>query len=188
MSIGIFPNGFWDNDTRERAKLAASQAAHDPAVSVQERAFAVLTWARAHYWRAREALEVAPRAVRRQVHGSRYYPGYELEFDVYVEHWLAAVAPRLNIPPAVLAVLSEIYGYNPCPHRCLPPGRSMYVNPNTLPAAERWPEPEDPGPRPGSRKRLRIGDCIRLKVPTMGGYRGLATVTDAELEASGIWS
>jgi len=165
----------------EYPEREAPHVLHDPASSVPAKAGAVLRWCEAHYGRAAEDLERAPVAFRRKVHGRRYCRGYALELDTYTRHWLAAVTYGGNshVSPEVLRSLADTYGYHPVRSAYLPPGRTLYINPACLPVGACWPLPETRPALHGSRaKVLRIGDRIRLKVPTLSGWTGTATVTE----------
>lgn len=171
---------------REAMKAEASRIVHDPNASPPRRAHALLHWCEAHYWRAREHLDRAPLSFLRAILEVSVPRGYELELDTYTRHWLAAVAPSIPGAEDLLGVVSEHYGYRP--ERCayLPPGRTCYVDPMTLPASARWPEPNLRPPRKGKAAHLlRRGDVIRLKVRTMGGFKGLGVVTEDMVSPGG---
>ncbi len=163
---------------REAMKTEASRIVHDPDASTDARAHALLLWAQAHYWRAREHLDEAPLSLRRAVYGRPIHRGYQLELDLYTRHWLAAVAPMISGAACLVPLVGEQYGYLPERCACLPPGRSIYVNPMSLPESDRWPEPNMRPPRKGKASQLlRRGDVIRLKVRTIGGFKGIGVVT-----------
>jgi hypothetical protein len=172
---------------REAMKTEASRIVHDPSASEMQRAAALLRWSEAHYWRAREHLDTAPLSFLRAVLVRMVPRGYELEIDTYTRHWLAAVAPSIHGAVDLIDVIGEQWGYRP--ERCayLPPGRSIYVDPETLPASARWPKPDMRPPRKGKAARLlRRGDVIRLKVRTMGGFKGVGIVTEDMTHPGGV--
>ncbi len=178
-----------DYQDREAMKTEASRIVHDPAVSECQRAHALLQWAEAHYWRARESLDEKPHSFLAALLGRSIPRGYELELDTYTRHWLAAVAPSLPGATDLIPVIGEQYGYRP--ERCayLPPGHSLYIDPVTLPASARWPEPNMRPPRKGKASHLlRRGDVIRLKVRTMNGFKGVGVVTADMARPGGLVS
>jgi hypothetical protein len=171
---------------REAMKLEASRIVHDPHVGAPGRAQALLLWSEAHYWRAREHLDAQPPSFLSKVLGRKLPRGYELDIDVYTRHWLAAVAPSIPGAADLVDVIGKQYGYRP--ERCayLPPGRSMYADPRTLRESDRWPEPNMRPPRKGkAAQALRRGDVIRLKVPTMSGFKGVGVVTEDMVHPDG---
>lgn len=171
---------------REAMKAEASRIVHDPSASPARRAHALLHWCEAHYWHAREHLDAMPIGFQRKVYGWHAPRGYELELDTYTRHWLAAVAPSIQGAVDLIDVIGEHCGY--LPERCayLPPGRTSYVDPMTLPASARWPEPNLRPPRKGKGAHLlRRGDVVRLKVRTMDGFKGVGVVTEDMVHPGG---
>ena len=79
----------------------------------------------AHYWREKNALEKSNAKFRRRVHGVRYSPHYELDIDVYTRHWMWANADRC-LPPEVIAMITDFWGYRQEEHKMMPKGLSMY--------------------------------------------------------------
>ena len=116
-----------DYANRELLKREAG-AVHAAGGALHDRAWALLYLIEAHYWRAKQAVDAAPPAFRRRVHGARYSPEYELCIDVYTRHWLHANGVRLGRPDE-LAYLSNEFGYSPEANACLPTGASEYQIP-----------------------------------------------------------
>ena len=61
-----------DYAEREQQKAEAWRLIAGEGNSLAIKAQALLRVIEAHYWRAREHLEVLPRAVQRRIHGKRY--------------------------------------------------------------------------------------------------------------------
>jgi len=86
---------------------------------------AILIVIEMHYWRAREGLEAATKAIQRKIHGKRYSPHYELNIDVYTRHWLAANGDRI-CGPELLAEIEDSFGYTKERSKFMTDGSSDY--------------------------------------------------------------
>lgn len=113
-----------DYRQREILKHEASVVFHSDA-DMPTRARALLYWCEAHYWRARSSLGVMPKAFQRKVHGKNYFPGYELDIDVYTRHWLWSMGEKLATND-VLDYLADVFGYTPEKSKFLPKGYTEY--------------------------------------------------------------
>lgn len=164
------------NEMQDEARRALA----DPQLSASERATAVLRLCEVDYWRARMALRALPEAVRcRILEGRAGARGYlSLEIDLYTGHWLAARSLDLGLSPAILEAIRKI-GYSPERTASLPPGCSIYRDPETVPPAEKWPElPVKPPRRGAAARRLRRGDVVRLKGRLFSGFNGRGLVVE----------
>jgi len=85
---------------------------------------------KAHYWRAREALESTHnyRTFLRKIVGKKYSPGYELDIDHYTEHWLHANKHLMN--EATLQYFIDWF-YSPKESKYLPKGHTTYIQYNS---------------------------------------------------------
>lgn len=66
-----------------------------------------------HYWRARENLENGNKYKTnlKKIRGNKYYPGYSLEFDHYVLHWLWSWKETLD--SEIMKEIKNIFHYEP---------------------------------------------------------------------------
>lgn len=82
---------------------------------------------KAHYFRAREALEVRPdyRKFLRKIVGKKYSPGYELDIDHYTQHWLHANKHLMN--EATFQYFTDWF-YSPKESKYLPKGHTEYID------------------------------------------------------------
>ena len=112
-----------DYHTREQVK-------HDfyseyPNATLEEKAWLIvhkLIWA--HYWRSRPYVEDYGKRFLKKIYGNKYYPGRELEFDTYANHWLGA---EVFLPDEkILKKIEKNWGYKPEKHPLFAKGHSSY--------------------------------------------------------------
>ena len=113
-------------EEREALKTNAWKAINTKNTSISEKAHGALDVIEAHYWRAREDLEAMPKSVQRRIHGKRYCPGYKLDINVYVRHWLASNTNRIPIPIEVVEYVKKVFNYDPEVSKFLQPGQTSY--------------------------------------------------------------
>jgi len=113
-----------DYRRRERLKAQASAILKTPICGLGH-SEAALFLIEAHYWRARQALQASPAALKRQVLNPRRAAGDALNFDVYIRHWLWANGERL-LTREIMGDLANEWGYMPQQHQLLPLGASIY--------------------------------------------------------------
>lgn len=82
-----------------------------------------------HYWRAREAIENNRKckSLLRKIRGKNYYPGYQLDIEHYVSHWLGANGDRRDLfPIEVVRSLEEEFYFKAEKNKYLPSGMTNY--------------------------------------------------------------
>ena len=79
-----------------------------------------------HYWRAREALENNRKwkSLLKKVMGKKYHPGYMLDMDDYIPHYLYANLE--NSPKEMLNAIKEQWHYEPKESKYMPKGCTCY--------------------------------------------------------------
>jgi hypothetical protein len=79
-----------------------------------------------HYWRARESLEANRKwkSLLKKVMGKKYHPGYMLDMDHYIPHYL--YANRERITQKVIDAFKEEWDYKPEKSKHLPDGMTIY--------------------------------------------------------------
>lgn len=84
---------------------------------------------KSHYWRAREQF-LSNKTLLRKVVGKSYSPGYELEFDFYIQNWLYSnhdILPLNNeFGQRVIKEFENLYHYKKIPNKYLPKGCTTY--------------------------------------------------------------
>jgi len=113
------------NQKQQQELIAEAHAClEDGSKGLHRRAWALLGVLTAYYWRARIILESFPAKIQRQILGKNYCPGYKLELDTYIRHWLYA-NPHASYPDEKKYIIDE-YGYNPTKSKYLRAGESVY--------------------------------------------------------------
>lgn len=118
---------YWNYDTREKMKQMGWEV-FSTHFNPEIRARALMMYIiRAHYWRAREALEERKDCNQclRKIRGKDYYNGYTLDFDHYAQHWLYSNKDADFLKGDVLDNCSE-YWYTPKKSEYLVNGASEY--------------------------------------------------------------
>jgi hypothetical protein len=78
----------------------------------------------AHYWRAKEAIEICktPKKFLKKIRGKEYDKEYELDLDHYTEHWLYANKHLMD--KEIFKLCRE--WYDPKESKYLPKGCTIY--------------------------------------------------------------
>ena len=126
VQVGGRPLKYEDRETLKNEAWAVMASDASP----YAKANALLHIIEAHYWRARESLDLMPSKIRRCVHGKRYSRGYELDLDVYTRHWLWANSDSVAIKGRgcdLPALLDQHFGYQPEENKFMPKGCTDYA-------------------------------------------------------------
>lgn len=112
---------------REKIKNEGWDLYNNKRNPVQKRAHGLLDGViRAHYWRAREALDNGsrPRTKLRRILGIRYTSSSELSMSDYANHWLFSNGDRYD--KYVIDYIKETHGYFEEESQYMPKGHSYY--------------------------------------------------------------